>query len=80
MKLIKLLELIWAAIQILILIVLGIGVLGGGIYEVIISQTETFEKEYQTGMHLGLGILFIIVGLPVAWACLVHIVTIYRNY
>lgn len=44
------------------------------------SQFKTFDKSYQQEMSLGVGIVILLVGFFVGWACLVKFVELYKYY
>ena len=78
MKLVDILEKIWITIQIMGYSIIGLAPLSYGGYSVYISQTAFFKKNYQPSMHLGIGIISIIVGIPILWACFVRVVQLVR--
>ncbi|RDK87182.1 hypothetical protein C8D94_102365 [Marinirhabdus gelatinilytica] len=80
MNWINLLERIWVAIQLTLYTVFGLAPIGLGIAMIYSSQTKEFEKDYQVSMNLGLGIVCLVIGLLVSWACLARAVHLYRNY
>jgi len=78
--LINTLQLIWTAIQLVLYIVFALVPLVGGIQMIYKSQTEFFTKDYHESMYLGLGIVILVVGIFVSWACLVRGIQLYRTY
>ncbi len=78
MSLTNKLERVWITIQIMLYASAGLAPIIGGIGLLYDSQTSFFEKDYQQEMHLGIGIICIIVGILVCWACLVRIVQLVK--
>ncbi|GER59173.1 hypothetical protein [Patiriisocius marinus] len=77
---VKFLEKIWVATQLTLYTAYGLIPVIGGIYAIYYSQTEYFRKDYLATMYLSMGIVSLLIGILVAWACFVKAVEIYREY
>ena len=76
----NILLMLYTAIRILIYVVLGLGVLCAGIWSIMESQSDRMTRPYHEDMYMGMGIMALVIGVPIAWACLVHVVHLYRDF
>jgi|GEM_PF-5254269 len=74
------LEKVWVIIQLTLYTIFGVAPIAFGINFIYKSQNNIFDRHYQEGMYLGLGIISFIIGLLVAWACLARGVELYRYH